>query len=159
MEAGVLVVYGNAEAGKKAKELCDRIQRFLGREYQLNLRLWNMAALRTSSVVEPVAETVKWPSVLIVAVNGSEPLPQFFKRWLSQNTRKPPFAIGAIVVQLYGMEQTKQESAHPYLDLKQIAREAGIAFFSEGAEMAGDVLNDPLNEVCEAACMRLKLIE
>lgn len=159
MEVGVLVVYGNVEAGKRAKELCDRIQRFLGAEYQLNLRLWNMTALQSTSLAQAATEAATWPAILIVAVNGNEPLPQFFKRWVCQKTRKPPFAIGAIVTQLYGMEQTKQESAHAYLDLKQIAREAGIAFFSEGAEIANETLYHNLNEFRETACMKLKLVE
>ena len=43
-EVGMLVIYDNVEAGKMAKALCDRIEQFLGPEYELHLRLWNMAA-------------------------------------------------------------------------------------------------------------------
>jgi hypothetical protein len=159
MDVRVLVVYDNVEAGKKGKELCDRVQRFLGKEYRLNLRLWNMIALQTASSAQAATETVEWPAVLIVVVNGDKPLPHFFKDWVRQNTRKPPFAIGALVVQLNGIDRAKQESAHAYLDLKQIAREAGIAFLSEGAEIANEALNRSLNGFREATHMRLKLVE
>ncbi len=45
IEVEVLILYDNVCAGKRAKELCDRLQRHLGSGYQLNLSLWNLAAL------------------------------------------------------------------------------------------------------------------
>jgi hypothetical protein len=158
IEVEVLVIYDNVEAGKKAKGLFDRLQRFLGSEYNLFLRLWNMAALQAPSLAQVALQTVEWPGVLVIAVDGNKPLPQFFKRWLGQCARRPHPAVGAIAVHIYGVPQAKHALSHPCMDLRQIAREAGMAFLSEGTQLADDALNHIHDEAGEAACMRLKLI-
>lgn len=150
MDLGGIVVYDNAEAGKEARELCDRMQKFMGAEYKLKLHLWNITTLQTASAVQGVAESATWPAIVIVAVNGKQPLPECFKRWLCQCLRKSHSSVRAIAVCLHDMQPTKLESSHALMDLSEIAREAGIAFFSERAEMA---LNLAL------ICIRLDLVE
>jgi len=68
-------------------------------------------------------------------------------------------ADGAIVAQFHGILRMKQELAPACGDLKRIAREAGMVFFSETVEPADSDLEDYIKEVHEHATMRTPVLE
>ena len=155
----VLTVYDNVEAGKRAKELCDRIQQFLGSEYELNLHLWNAAFLRIGMFARAAMEAAEWPTLLIIAVDGNKSLPPFFKRWINQCIRKPHPAVGVAIAQIYGVLRTKLELTSPHKELKQIASNARVAFLSEVVELPDDNCDNGTAEVQEVACPKPELSE
>jgi hypothetical protein len=159
IEVQVLVIYDHVEAGKKAEEFCSRVQGFLGGGYQLHLHLWNMAALQIAALAQACMETAEWPCILTVAVNGNRPLPEFFKRWLTQYARRSHPAIGIMAVQVYAIFPTKLELNSPHQDLKQIAKDAGMAFLSEAVELPDGALANGIDKIHETALMTTKLIE
>lgn len=145
----VLAVYDNLDAGKKAKELCDRIQQFLGSDYELNLHPWNTAFLRIDLFARAAMDTVEWPTLLIIAVDGNKSLPPFFKRWIDQCIRKPYPAVAVTIAQIYGVLRTKLELTSAHQELEQLASNAGAAFLSEVVELPDCNFDNGIAEVRE----------
>lgn len=159
MEVGVLVVYDSACAGKCAKELCDRVQWHLGSEYELSISPWNLAALQIPVVAQAAAEAATQPGLLIIAVNGNDPLPPFVRIWISRHARKTRVTERAIVALFYDIIRMGLPLAPAYGDLKQIADEAGVDFFSEVVEMTDSDFDSRMNEIHERANLRVSVLD
>lgn len=153
IEVGVLILYDNVCAGKRAKELCDRLQLRLGSEYELNLSLWNLAALKIPALAQAAAEMAARSGWLLLAMSGGESLPPFVRSWVSQYARQARVADGVIFAQLHGILQMERDIAPAYDDLKRIAHETGVKFFSEVVEPADSDLDKRINEIHQRAHM------
>jgi hypothetical protein len=125
----VLIVYDNVCSGKRAKELCDRLGK-LSREYKLNPSFWNLSVLRIAPLAQAAATAATRAALLIVSVNGNAALSPFIKNWISRYARETQALGGALVAQLHGIARMKKELSPAYGCLKQIAQDAGVAFFS-----------------------------
>lgn len=154
VEVGVLVVYDNVRAGKCAKELCDRLQKYLGSECELNIHVENLAALRIPDPAQTAAETSTRPGLLILAVNGNESLPSVARNWISQYAGKTHVAGCAIIALFHGIIRMGLVFAPAYDDLKRIAGKAGADFFSGVLELTDSDFADCMNEIHERARMR-----
>ncbi|MGA2280327.1 MAG: hypothetical protein ABSG80_08505 [Verrucomicrobiota bacterium] len=159
MEVGVMTLYDSVYTGKNAKGLCDRLQQHLGSEYELNISLWNLAALKISTLSQAIAKAAMQPGLLLIAVNGNESLPPFVRSWVSRVAHHARTADSAIVAQFHGILRMEQELAPAYSDLKRIAREASMGFFSETVESADSNLDDYIKEIHERATMRTSVLE
>lgn len=159
VEVGALVIYDNVRAGKCAKELCDRLQKHLGSECELNLNVGNLAALQIPDLARTAAEASTRPCLLILAVNGNESLPSFARNWISQYVGKTHGAGSAIVALFHGIIRMGLVFAPAYDDLKQIAGKAGVDFFPGVLELADSDFADCMNEIHERACMRPAVLD
>jgi hypothetical protein len=158
MEIGVLILYDSVCSGKHAKELCDRLQKRLGSDYELNVNLWNLAALEIFTLSQAAAEAATQSGLLLIAVNGDKSLPPFVRSWVSRYARKSRTG-GAVAAQFHGIIRMGLQLAPAYDDLKQIAHEAGMDFFSEVIEPTDSDLDNCINEIHERAHMRTPLLE
>lgn len=154
VEVGVMLVYDNVQAGKCAKELCDRLQKHLGSECELKINLWNLAALQIPDLARTAIEAPMWPGLLIFAVNGNELLPPFARNWISQYARETRAAGSAIVALFHSIIRMGLELAPAYDDLKRIACKTGVEFFPDVLELPDSDLAGCMNEIHERARMR-----
>ena len=65
----MVIIYDKVVVGKRAKELCDRLQSRLGPEYELNLSVWNMARLQNPALARLAAEAATHVDLLVVAID------------------------------------------------------------------------------------------
>jgi hypothetical protein len=155
----VLVVYDGSRAGKGAKELCDRLRLQLPCECRLNLSLWSLPVLQVPSVARAAGAEAAGADVLVVAVNGDRPLPAPVRSWIAKCALRLPRGVGAVVAQLHGIVKLGQELSPAYGALLQIARDAGVGFFSEVIESADDELASWMERIHERSRMQTSLLE
>ena len=144
----VLIVYDSIRAGKRAKELCDR----LGQHCELSLSVWSLSALEFFSPLARVAASeAEHAALLVVAVNGDRTLPRPVKSCLRRCARAIHGADGALVAQLHGILKMNEELCPAYGCLREIAHHAGVRFFSEVVELPEDELDCSLEAIHERA--------
>jgi hypothetical protein len=130
-----LIVYDEVRAGKRAKELCDRLRKQLAPESGLNLRVWSLSALQLPTFAQTAARQAEGASVLIVAVHGNSALSRSVQSCLHTCAHGIHSADGALVAQLHGVLEKKEELCRAYACLRQIAHHVGVRFFSEVVEL------------------------
>ncbi|MGA2243831.1 MAG: hypothetical protein ABSH48_02435 [Verrucomicrobiota bacterium] len=155
----VLIAYDHVAAGKYAKELCDRLQQRLGRDYELRLNPWNVAALQIPGLAQAIIHETSRADLLIVAVNGDDTLPPLVQSWISRCLRATRATGGAIVAQFHDILRMGKELAPAYHELKRIALEVHGGFFSAVVEPAKSELDDRIHEIHKRACMRTRALE
>src|SRR6266478_7450444 len=153
--SGVLIVYDSLRSGKRAKELCDRLRQHC----ELNLSVWSLSALQLPALARAAAHEAERAILLIVAVNGDEPLPRHVKTCLHRCARAIHAADGALVAQLHGIPKINEELCPAYGSLKEIAHHAGVRFFSEVVELPEDELDSSLGTIHERAQPNTPLLE
>ena len=134
----MVILYDSIGAGKRAKELCDRVVASLGAAYTLNCHCWNLSMLQSPVAAQFVARETAHSPCLMVAVNANVTLARPLEGVLGQCARAMRRAGTALVAQLHGIPKGNEERALAYRRLKQIAANAGIPFFSEVIETAAD---------------------
>lgn len=134
----MVILYDSIGAGKRAKELCDRVVAGLGAAYTLNCHCWNLSMLQSPVAAQFVARETTQSPCLMVAVNANVTLARPLEAVLGQCARAMRSAGTALVAQLHGIPKENEEHAPAYRRLKQIAANAGIPFFSEVIETAAD---------------------
>jgi hypothetical protein len=155
----VLIVYDSARAGKRAKELCDRLGKQLAPDSELNLSVWSVSALQLPTLARAAAREAERAILLIVVINGEQTLPQSIKNCLQWCARGIHAADGALVAQLHGILKMNEELCPAYDCLRQIAHHAGVRFFSEVVELAEDELDYSLESIHERAQPNKSLLE
>jgi hypothetical protein len=155
----VLIAYDSVRSGKRAKELCDQLGQELAPEFELNLSLWSLSVLQIRPLARAVATGAARAALLIVAVNGDEALPPPVKSWIGKCARGARATGGALVAQLHGIVRMNQELSPAYCCLRQIARDAGMDFFSEVIELAGAELDCWIETIHERAHMRTSVLD
>jgi len=159
IQVGAVIIYDKVLAGKRAKELCDRLQSRLGPLYALNLSVWNMAWLQNSALARLAAEAATHVDLLVVAIDGDKSLPPFVRSWFSRVAHHACVADGAIVAQFNSILRMEHEFAPAYAELKRIAHEAGMSFFSQVVEWTVYDLDDCINEIHKHANMRMTVLD
>ena len=134
----MVILYDSIGAGKRAKELCDRVVASLGAVYTLNCHCWNLSMLQSPVAAQFVARETAQSPCLMVAVNGNVTLARPLETVLGQCARALRHAGTALVAQLHGIPKGNEERAPAYCRLKQIAANAGVPFFSEVIEPVAD---------------------
>jgi hypothetical protein len=134
----MVILYDSIGAGKRAKELCDRVFAGLGAAYKLNCRCWNLSMLQSPVAAKFVARETAQSPCIMVAVNGNVTLAQPLETVLGQCARALRHAGTALVTQLHGIPKGSEECAPAYRRLRQIAANADIPFFSELIETAAN---------------------
>ena len=147
----VIIVYDSVRAGKRAKELCDCLGQRLAPGYELNPSVWSLSALELPLVARVAAREAERAALLIVAVNGDKNLPQAVKNCLHRGARGIHTAGGALVAQLHGILKVNEELCQACGCLRQIARHAGVGFFSEVVELPEDELDRSREAIHERA--------
>ena len=155
----VLIVYDSVRAGKRAKELCDRLEQQLAPGCELNLSVWSLFALGLPSMARAATRQAERADLLIVAVNGDKILPQAIKNCLHRCARGIHTSGGALVAQLHGILKMNEEFCRACGCLRQIARQAGVDFFSEVVELPEDELDYSLEAIHERAQPSTSLLE
>ena len=155
----VLIVYDNIRAGKRAKELCDRLGQQLAPGWELNLSVWSLSALELPGVARVAAREAERATLLIVAVNGDKILPQAIKNCLHRYAHGIHTAGGALVAQLHGILKMNEELCQASGCLRQLAHHAGVGFFSEVVELPEDELDYSLEVIHERARPNTSLME
>jgi hypothetical protein len=140
LTVNVLIVFDSVLAGKQAKELCDRLGRRLGPEFEIHLCLWKSTILKNSAWSQAAVTEATSAALIIVAVNGEQPLAAPVRSCLQRCASRLHPHGGALVVQLYGILKMDEEVASAYSFLKQLANQTGAAFFSEVVKLA---VSDP----------------
>ena len=148
----VLIAYDSVCSGKRAKELCDRLQTRLGPEYQLNLRLWSLAALQRDSLALAALADAASADLPFVAAAGDKPLPAPIRSWFSRCACRI-HGGGALILQIHGIFKMEEELSSAYQLLKQVARGAGLGFFSEVVGPAEDQLDYSIESIHRHAQM------
>jgi hypothetical protein len=143
----VLVVYDNLGAGIQAKYFCDRLAQRLAPRVELQLGLWNLSALQLPPLARAAEDEATQTDLLLIVVNGDEPLPPPIKNWISRCARRLRSNAGAVVAQLHGILRMNQELSPAYEWLKHFAVDAGLDFFSEVVEPAGEKLDDSIESI------------
>lgn len=144
----VLIVYDDVRSGKRAKELCDRLEQQLAPDCTLNLSIWSLSALESLPTLErAAAKEAEHAALLIVAVNGDKTLTRTAKRCLDWCARGIRAAGGALMAQLHGILTMNEELCPAYGCLKTIARHAGLRFFSEVVKLPDNELDSPLEAI------------
>jgi rhodanese-related sulfurtransferase len=137
----VLIVYDSLRSGKRAKELCDRLERHLAPDRTLNSSVWSLSALQLPGLAQAAASEAEHAALLIVAVNGDKTLPQPVRNWLYWCARGIRAADGALVALLHGILKVNEKLCPAYGCLRQVAYYNGIRFFSEVVDLAEDELD------------------
>ena len=143
----VLIVYDSIRSGKRAKELCDRLEQQLAPDYELNLSVWSLSALQLPTLAQAAASAAEHAALLIVAVNGDKTLPRPVKSCLHRCARAIHAADGALVAQLHGILKIHEELCPAYGCLRQVAHYNGIRFFSEVVELPEGELDYSLETI------------
>lgn len=154
----VLIAYDSVCSGKRAKELCDRLQTRLGPEYQLNLRLWSLAALQRDSLAPAALSDAASADLIFVAVAGDKPLPAPIRSWLGRCARRIHTG-GALILQLHGIFKMEEELSPTYHLLKQVARDARLDFFSEVIGSAEYELDYSIESIHQRAQMSTPVLD
>src|SRR5271163_4291820 len=154
----VLVVYDSVCSGKRAKELCDRLES-LSREYKCNPSFWNLSVLRIAPLAQAAAIAATRAALVIVSVNGNAAMSPFIKNWISRYARETRVLGGALVAHLHGIARVKQELSPAYGCLKQIAQDAGVAFFSGVIEPAARHLDYSIEGIQQRAHLHTSVLE
>src|SRR6266446_7013951 len=147
----VLIVYDSVRSGKRAKELCDRLGQQLALDCELNLSVWSLCALQLPTLARAVAHEAERATLLIVALNGDQTLPQSIKNCLHWCARGIHATDGALVVQIHGILKMNKELCQAYGCLREIAHYAGVLFFSEVVELPEDEVDYSLEAIHERA--------
>ena len=154
-----LIIYDSVRAGKRAKELCDRLGQRLAPDCELNFSAWSLSALGLPSVARAAAREAERAALLIVAVNGDKNLPHAVKNCLHQCACGIHTAGGALVAQLHGILKMNEELCQARGCLRDIAHHAGVNFFSEVVELPEDELDYSLEAIHERAQPNTSLLE
>lgn len=149
----VLVAYDNLGAGIQAKHFCDRLDQNLAPRDELLLSFWSLSALQLPPLARAAEDEAAQTGLLIVAINGDEALSPPVKRWISRCARRMRANGGAIAAQLHDILRMNQELSPAYVYLKHIAHDAGLDFFSEVVEPAGEKLDDSIESLHQRAHM------
>ena len=134
----MVILYDNLDAGKRAKELCDRIAGRLGDSCKLKLHCGSFSMLSNPVAARVVTFQIMSAPCLIVACNGNDDLPRPVEAFLKESARVMCGAGTALVAQLHGIPGGREEQLPAHRCLQQIAANAGIPFFSEVIETAAD---------------------
>ena len=134
----LVILYDTLHAGKRAKEMCDRVAAQLESDCLLRFHCWNFTLLSDPVSARVVATQVMSAPCLIVACNGNDELAQPVKAFLKRSARVLRTAGSALVAQLHGIPGGKKEQLPAHRCLNEIAATAGIPFFSERIEPVAD---------------------
>lgn len=152
----VLIAYDTVCSGKRAKELCDRLQTRLGSEYQLNLRLWSLAALQRDSLAHAAMSDAASADLIFVSFEGNKPLSPTVRSRLGRCASKIQ-AGGAIILQLHGILKMEEELTCHFL--KQVASDAGLDFFPEVIGPVDDEADYSLESIHKRARMPSPMLD
>jgi hypothetical protein len=156
----VLIVYDSVRSGKRAKELCDRLEQQLAPDCTLNLSIWSLSALELLPTLErAAAREAEHAALLIVAVNGDKTLTRIAKIGLDWCARGIRAAGGALMAQLHGILKMNVELCSAYACLSEIARHAGVRFFSEVVQLPDEELDSSLEAIHRRAQPSKSLLE
>ena len=147
----VLIIYDSLPAGKRAKELCDRLGKHLASGRPPTLSVWSLSTLQFPALAQAAASEAGNAALLIVALSGDTPLPQWAKSCLAKCACAIRTADGALVAQLRGILPINEELCPVYGCLRDIAHHAGVRFFSEVVEGLDNQSDSSLEEIYECA--------
>jgi hypothetical protein len=155
----VLIAYDDLNAGKHAKDLCDRLGQQLNPGCKLNIRLWRLSVLKIPEMMEAAAREAARAALIIVAASGKENLPSPVKTWMGMVIGAKHGAGGALVAQFHGIARTFKKLAPAYAYLKRIAHGAGMDFFSEVIEPIDDGIACSIAAIQKRACTRTAVLD
>ena len=134
----MVILYDNLHAGRRAKELCDRVAARLEPDVELRFHCWSFAMFSNPVAARLVTIQVMSAPCLIVACNGNNDLTRPVETFLKQSARVLRGAGTALVAQLHGIPGGKEEHLPAHRRLTQLAANAGVPFFSEVITPAAD---------------------
>lgn len=155
----VLVAYDNLRSGIKAKNLCDRLTRYLDPPCELRISFWSFSALQLPHLARTAEEEAAQTHLLIVAINGDGDLRPRVKSWFSRCFRRIRSNGGALTAQFHGILRMHLELSPAYECLKQIADNAGVDFFSEVVEPTDEKLDSSIASIHKRAHMRSPMLD
>jgi hypothetical protein len=155
----VLIAYDHINSGKHAKELCDRLGEQLAAGCEIHVKLWKFAVLHFPGAMQAAAREAARAALVIIAANGEEDLPLPVKSWIRLWADHKEGDGGALVAQFHGIARVVKELAPAHAYLSQIARNAGLDFFSQVIESAPDDIGRWIAAIDERACKRTAVLD
>jgi hypothetical protein len=134
----VVIAFDDVRAGKKAKELCDRLARRLNPNCELHISLWSLSVLHLPQILQAAARQAARAALVVIAANGQTDLTLAAKTWVTMFSTGRTSADGALAVLFHGASRACVELAPSCAFLKRAARTAGRAFFSQVIDSGDD---------------------
>jgi hypothetical protein len=134
----ILVAYEDVSAGKRAKELCDRLNELVTPACAMRLGKFDM--LTFPAAMRLAAQTAAQCKMFIVTTHAGEELPRTVKGLLQVFVRNHRCASGAIVAQLLEDSPVPGGESEPvYSWLRRLTRRAGTDLFVQVAAVMSGV--------------------
>jgi hypothetical protein len=135
----IMIVYDDVDAGKRAKEFCDRIVRSLGPEMKLSLGVWKASMFRLPEINRVATHAATQAVAMIFALAGCKELSPELKDWIERLKRNDPLDRDcALVVLLHDIQRAGMDSAPACVSLSRYAQSVGMEFFADVIEPRQD---------------------
>jgi hypothetical protein len=131
----IMIVYDDVDAGKRAKELCDRIVRSLGPEMKLSLGAWKASMFGFPEINRVDTNAATQAVAMIFALAGCKELCPELKAWIEGFTGNDRLDRDcALVVLLHDIQRAGMDSAPACVSLSRYAQSTGMEFFADVIE-------------------------
>ena len=135
----VVIAFDDLRAGRKAKELCDRLALRLSPDCALHIGLWSLSVLQIPQVLQAAAKQAARAALVVIAVDGQTDLTLSAKTWVTMFSTGRTSADGALAVLFHGASRLRENLAPSCAFLRRAARTAGRTFFSQVIETDDDL--------------------
>ena len=127
--ASLQLLYEDTQTGLRARQLCERIVDCFDLEADFNVRLFRFDLLEDRLLFEVVLKEAQSAVILLVAAQGSGPLPEtvlaWVRRWMACDNDEPR----AMVVFLEDASEGSAAAEELLARLEIVAQEFGVAVF------------------------------
>jgi hypothetical protein len=127
----IVVAYEEIAAGKRAKEICDRLQTNLEAFFVFETHLWRFDVLGLPELNNIAVRDAIQARLVIIAIDGRSELPVHLKSWMEIWVALRPVQPGALVLVVEpppGCGVIQCHSERHYLE--RIAQRARMRFFA-----------------------------
>jgi len=138
---GVVVVYEDFDAGRQARQTCDRLVQTLGPETLCTTRMWKSDVLRIPRLREIAARDASMAEIVMVASHGGllpEHLRLWAELWLAFDHRSE------VLVVLF--DCSREHAKGVLTSLEDMAARAGLDFFAQPESNAAYRMNEPVEK-------------
>jgi hypothetical protein len=135
----VVIAFDDLRAGRKAKELCDRLALRPSPDCALHIGLWSLSVLQIPQVLQAAATQAARAALVVVTVSGQTDLTVSAKTCVTMFSTGKTSAHGALTVLFHGASRPRENLAPSCAFLRRAARTAGRTFFSQVIETDDDL--------------------
>ena len=154
---GITIIYEDRETGLRAKRFSDLLTASLGSETSGEPSLWRLELIDLPSVAEQLSQAAAGSDFLVLSLRGDTSLSITARRWFDSwlEVTNPETAHLVVLFDPASSIAAITDSMRCYL--RQIASEAGIAFFAHYATTPGKGADRKGKEEERGTAMKRKL--